>query len=153
MPLSYGIYFDFLGGNLPVCFTQLRMLLEQLAKCSMSDLKYPDLTFFQERIKSLETEMERERGSLTELIRIVAPEGVPLWRNLSRDWIHFKSFDRIVTIISERKDIPGWSLTVPIGYRDTELPEIDELGKYITQFRQILAKNVEKWKAKSFKNA
>src|SRR3989304_6063539 len=69
MPLSYGIYFDFLGGNLPVCFTQLRMLLEQLAKCSMSDLKYPDLTFFQERIKSLETEMERERGSLTELIR------------------------------------------------------------------------------------
>jgi hypothetical protein len=28
MPVSYGIYLDFLAGNLPVCFTQLRTLLE-----------------------------------------------------------------------------------------------------------------------------
>lgn len=150
MPLSYGVYFDFLGGNLPVCFTQLRTMLEQLVKCSMSDRNYPELPFFQERIKTLEDEMQSERLSLTRLIETVAPEGVSMWRDLSRDWVHFKSFDRIVTIVSERKDVPGWSLTVPIGYGDTELPEIDELGKCISQFRQILAKHVEEWKSKVF---
>jgi hypothetical protein len=56
-----------------------------------------------------------------------------------------------VTIISEREDVPGWSLTIPIGYSDTELPEIDELGKYINQFRQILARIVEEWKSKVFR--
>ena len=150
MPVSYGIYFDYLGGNLPVCFAQLRTLLEQLAKCFMSDMRHPDLPFFQQRITALENEMEREHLSLTKLIEMVAPEGVPMWRSLSRDWVHFKSFDRIVAIISERQDVPGWSLTVPIGYSDTELPEIDELAKHVSGFRQILAKKVEEWKRKAF---
>jgi len=153
MPISYGIYFNYLGGNLPVCFTQLRTLLEQLAKCFMSDVRHPDLLFFHERIKALENEMERERLSLTNLIEMVAPEGVSIWRNLSKDWVHFKSFDRIVAIVSERQDVPGWSLTVPIGYSDTELPEIDELGKYVSRFRQILAKNVKEWKRNTFTNS
>ena len=153
MPVSYGIYFDYLGGNLPVCFAQLRTLLEQLAKCFMSDVRHPDLSFFQERIRALENEMERDHLSLTKLIEMVAPEGVSTWRSLSRDWVHFKSFDRIVAIVSERQDVPGWSLTVPIGYSDTELPEIDELGKCVSGFRQILAKNVEEWKRKAFTNS
>ena len=153
MPLSYGIYFNFLGGNLPVCFTQLRTLLEQLVKCSMSDRTYPDLSFFQERIKSLEEAMKRERLSLTKLIETAAPDGASIWRNLSRDWVHFKSFERIVTIVSERQDVPGWSLTIPIGYGDTEVPEIGELGNYVSQFRQILVKTAEEWKAKVFINS
>lgn len=116
----------------------------------MSDVRHPDLPFFQRRITALENEMEREHLSLTKLIEMVAPEGASMWRSLSRDWVHFKSFDRIVAIISERQDVPGWSLTVPIGYSDTELPEIDELGKCASRFRQILAKNVEEWKRKAF---
>jgi hypothetical protein len=150
MPVSYGIYFDYLGGNLPMCFTQLRALLEQLAKCFMSDARHPDLPFFQERIVALEKEMERDHMTLTKLIETVAPEGASMWRSLSRDWVHFKSFDRIVAIISGRQDVPGWSLTVPIGYSDTELPEIVELGKCVSGFRQILGKNVEEWKRRSF---
>jgi hypothetical protein len=152
MPLSYGIYLDFLAGNLPVCFAQLRTLLEQLAKCSASDRKYPELAFFQERVRALEDSMGHDRLSLSKLIEIVAPEGLPIWRNLSKDWIHFRGFDRIVTIVAERQDVPGWSLTIPIGYSDTELPEIEELGKYISQFRRILAKDVEDWKQKVFEH-
>ena len=152
MPVSYGIYLDFLAGNLPVCFTQLRTLLEQLAKCAMSDSEYPELAFFQEKVRALEDMMKRKQLNLTELIGMVATEGSMMWRNLSKDWVHFRSFERIVSIVTERSDVPGWSLTIPIGYSDTELPEIRELGNYISQFRRILAEVVKEWKARVFKH-
>ncbi len=152
MPVSYGIYFDFTGGNLPACFTQLRTLLEQLAKCFMSDRDYPELPLFQEKIKTLESLMQNERLSLTELIGGVSSTGVPIWRNLSKDWVHFKGFDRIVEIVTERQDVPGWGLTIPIGFTDTELPEIEELGGTVSQLRQILAKNIEEWKDTVFRS-
>lgn len=49
-PLSQGIYLDFLTGNIPSCFMQLRMLIEQLAVCFQADLKYPGGDFFQEQV-------------------------------------------------------------------------------------------------------
>ena len=151
MPVSYGIYLDFMAGNLPVCCTQLRTLLEQLAKCSVADREYPEFPFFRERIVALEEKLKREHVSLTDLIGAVSEEGPPMWRVLSKDWVHYLSFERIATIVMERQDVPGWSLTIPIGYSDTELPEIEELGKYVAQFREILRKNVEEWKT-SFTN-
>jgi hypothetical protein len=39
LPLSYGIAFDFLGGNLIASFMQMRALLEQLAKCYLADVE------------------------------------------------------------------------------------------------------------------
>jgi len=38
LPLSYGIFFDFLAGNLVASFMQARTLLEQLAKCYLADI-------------------------------------------------------------------------------------------------------------------
>jgi hypothetical protein len=147
MPVSYGIYLDFMAGNLPVCFTQLRTLLEQLAKCSVADREYPELPFFRERIIALEEKLKREHVTLTDLIGTMSEDGSLMWRVLSKDWVHYLSFERIATIVMERQDVPGWSLTIPIGYSATELSEIEELGKYVAQFRQVLRKTVEEWKA------
>jgi len=37
MPLSYGIYLDFLLGNIPACMMQLKTMLEALVKCYYTD--------------------------------------------------------------------------------------------------------------------
>jgi hypothetical protein len=152
MPLSYSIYLNFLVGNLPVCFTQLRILLEQLAKCFLSDRDYPDFLFFQQKLTELEEQMRTRRLSLTKIVELLNTDGIAIWRSLSENWVHMKGFEKIVKVVQERDDVPGWGLTVPIGYTDTELPEIEELGKSVNQFRQILAKSLEQWKMKNFPN-
>lgn len=146
MPVSYAIRLDFLAGNLPASFMQLRVLLEQVAKCFFSDLNYPDLSFFQEKMVMLEAEML----SSTKRIEMLEPTAAPLWTRLSNDWVHMKYLERIVRVVVERGDVPGYGLVIPIGLSDTELPEIEELGQSIAQFRVILANTVEKWKSKVF---
>jgi hypothetical protein len=44
MPFSYGIYADLLLGNLPVCFIELRLIVESLAKCYIAE-SYSDKEF------------------------------------------------------------------------------------------------------------
>ena len=56
MPLSGAIWLDVLSGNLPVCFVEIRSVLESLVKCYLADLRYPDQEFFQERLRLLEEE-------------------------------------------------------------------------------------------------
>src|SRR5262245_22836569 len=53
-PYSYGMYLELVAGNLPVCFIELRLLLETLTKCYLADLKYPNLSFFQDKLDSLQ---------------------------------------------------------------------------------------------------
>ena len=148
MPISYAIHLDFLTGNLPACFMQLRTLLEQLAKCFLSDLKYQDLAFFQDKMVKLEA----EGVSLTKTIETVEPKAVPLWSRLSNDWVHMKYLKRTVNVVLERGDVPGYGLVIPIAYSETELPEIEELGKSIIDYRTMLAKTIEKWKAQVFRD-
>ena len=50
MPVSYAIYVELLSGNLPVCFSQLRLMLESLAKCYLADLAFGDVSFFPTRL-------------------------------------------------------------------------------------------------------
>jgi hypothetical protein len=45
MPLSYGIYVDLLAGNILVCFMELRLMLESLVKCYLSDLNLNSASF------------------------------------------------------------------------------------------------------------
>lgn len=142
MPIPYAINLDFLTGNLPACFMQLRTLLEQLAKCCLSDLRYQDLAFFQDKMMKLEA----EKVGSTRTIESVEPKAVSLWSRLSNDWIHMKYLNRIVNVVLERGDVPGYGLVIPIAYSETELPEIQELGKSIADYRAMLAKTIEKWK-------
>ena len=50
-PFSCAIHTDVLTGNLPACFMELRLMLESLAKFYLADSKYPEQTFFQERLE------------------------------------------------------------------------------------------------------
>jgi len=56
LPLGYAIYLDMLTANLPVCFMQLRLLLESLSKSCLADRRNLRPSFFPEKLESIESE-------------------------------------------------------------------------------------------------
>lgn len=141
MPVSYALYLDLRSGNLPVCFSQLRLLLESLAKCYMADLTFGDESFFHTRLELL-----RERKpNISKLMEEVGDKlgvgdcFVALWRELSEDWVHTKGIaDKILDHLAERKGVPVWSLVIPMNYDKSDLSVLDELHTRILQFRHLL---------------
>ncbi len=144
-PLAQGVYLDFLAGNVPSCFMQLRMLVEQLARCFEADAEYSGKGFFQDKLVNLEAEMSRTRRSLSSLISSLDNRAVDLWRNLSNRWVHMRHFEPIVESILG-PGVPGYALTVPSPYTTTDIQDIAELRATVTMFRKILVPIMEKWK-------
>jgi len=145
-PFSCAIHTDVLTGNLPACFMELRLMLESLAKCYLADSKYPEQTFFQERLRLL----EGEKRSISKLLedlgeRLGLDFAAPLWHKLSQDWVHTKGvMDKFVGEI-EKSRVPLWALVVPMNYTDNDLDALEELRKRISQFKELLAATAEKY--------
>jgi len=150
MPFSYAIHVDMLTGNIPACFMELRLMLESLVRCYVADLKYPDRTFFQERLELLDAENKREKKSTSKLMdELGAGLGLDfstLWHKLSQDWIHTKGImDRVVTQVVEKSDVPPWALVIPMNYAESDLDTINELRNRISKFRSLLTTVMEKY--------
>lgn len=146
LPLSCAVNFDFLGGNLPACFMQLRLLIEQLAKCFFADLNYQDLNLAGDKIEHLETEKGRH---ITRIVTELNPDNKALYSVLSNDWVHLKHLKPIVRAF-ERKDVP---MLVPVPCSKNELPEIEELGRALHIYRSVLADAMQRWKTGIFSRA
>ena len=144
-PLAQGVYLDFLAGNVPSCFMQMRMLVEQLARCFKADVEHPGKEFFQNKLVKLEAEMSRTRQSSSGLISSLDGRAVALWRKLSNRWVHMRRFEPIVQSIMG-PGVPGYALTVPSPYTITDVQDIAELGATVSMFRKILIPIMEKWK-------
>ena len=112
VPFSYAILCDLLVGNLPACFMELRFMLESLAKCHTAELPSEEV-FFETKILSLEQKLEKEKVSLSKLM---------------------KYFGEIIGIGSE----PPYSLILPSSYTDDDLQILHELAKQVSMFRTIL---------------
>ncbi len=143
MPFSYAIHVDMLAGNIPVCFMELRLILESLVRCYVADLKYPDRTFFQKKLELLDEENKREKKSTSKLMdelgKKLGLNFVALWGKLSQDWIHTKGImDRVVAQVIEKSDVPPWALVVPMNYAESDLDAINELRNHISNFRSLL---------------
>lgn len=147
-PLSNGILLDFLAGNLPACFMQLRTLIEQLAKCFNADTQFPEESFFQDRLKKLEKKMVMEKSSLWKLVESLGGDIAPIWGQLSEYWIHMRGFRRIVDAVTAR-GVPSYALVLPMTYDDTEGPDIAELGQSIRHFRTVLDLTIQSWKSQN----
>lgn len=149
MPSSYAIYLDLIAANLPVCFIELRLLLESLVKCYLADLRHSDQSFFQERLKSLEQSERNISKLMRELGKDigVGDEFVDLWSELSEDWVHTRGVaSKVVTHVIERADIPPWALVVPMNFVQSDLDTLNELSKQISRFRSLLKISTEKYK-------
>jgi len=151
MPSSYAIYINWLIGNLPTCFMELRLILEVLVKCYLADLEYPDKNFFQEKLELLEKELIRNNTSTSRLMKDLGKklglknDFIALWGELSKDWIHTKGVvDRVVNQIIKSR-VLSWPLVIPINYSKDDLDTIEELGKRISQFRNLLKATIENY--------
>jgi hypothetical protein len=141
-PLSFGIYMDLLIGNMPCCFLQLRVLVEQMGKTRYADREYSDEQFFQDRLRKVEDKIARRELSLTGIIRgCLGEEAVTLWRDLSERWVHVKSLGRVVEAIEA--DPSRLNLVMPTLLTEADLPDLVELQNGVATFRRILAQSMK----------
>jgi hypothetical protein len=145
MPLSYGVYTDLLVGNLPCCFMQLRVLIEQLGKTRYSERGSSQKEPFQEKLTDLETKIAQRKISLTQVIRgSLGHETAELWAGLSERWIHVKGLRRIIEAVEA--DSSRLNLVMPMPLTEADLPDLVELQKGVATFRRVLAQTVGEWK-------
>lgn len=149
LPYSYAIYLELLAANLPVCFIELRLLLETLVKCYLADLKYPNLSFFQEKLDALQRAQPNISRLMNEMGKEVGAgdQFYAMWKGLSEDWVHTKGFvNNVIARVSTKADAPPWALSVPMNYVQSDLVAIDELRSQISIFRNLLKSSIEKYK-------
>lgn len=150
MPFSFGIYTDFLTGNLPVCFFQLRLMLEAMVKCYYADSRYPPHLFFRQKLELIETEnktVSRLMKEVESILMIKKEKITSIWREISKEWIHPKGvIDRIVNAIIEGEETPPYGLVLPMYYKKRDVDDIKELVRQITKFRELLNSVIESWK-------
>jgi hypothetical protein len=142
LPLSYGIAFDFLGGNLIASFMQMRALLEQLAKCYLADVEDINAEhdgFFQNRLRFIESSR-----SIAKSVGSLGSDALKLWGKLSDNWVHMMRLEKLVTAVSER-GIPSYGTIVPIVYDAEDMPDIVEFTNCIKMLRALLKDTVERW--------
>lgn len=143
-PLSYGIFYDFLGGNLMASFMQARTVLELLAKCYLADTEEIEPAhdgFFQNRLAFIENSHK-----ITESIQSLGSDSFELYRALSADWVHMARLEKLVSAVSERHRFPTYGIIVPINYDEQDIPDIIELTQCVKKLRESVSHTVERWK-------
>jgi len=146
LPFSYAIYLELLAANLPVCFIELRLLLETLVKCYLADLKYPALPSAQEKLASLDRNISKLMDEIGEEIGVGDKFRI-MWNSLSENWAHTKGLaNNVVTHVIEKENIPPWALGVPMHYVQDDLETINELRQQISIFRNLLELSIKAYK-------
>jgi len=142
MPQSNAIYADILLGNIVACFNELRLMIESLAICYWADLKFPELSFFEEKLQLL----GEEERSISKYLRDLDKEAIALWGQVSQEWVHTRGImAKLVTEITQKSEVPAWALTIPMAYTLGDMDMVDDLGRKVSQFRALLKATVCRW--------
>lgn len=142
MPFSYALYAEALAANLPACFMQIRLVVESLALCYLADARYPDLAFFEDKLKRLEADGYRASRCMKEVDAELGLEDefIRLWGRLSGDWIHTRGVvGKVVDSILVTSEVPAWALVIPMSYAQSDLETLEELRKRVSQLRGLLS--------------
>lgn len=145
-PVSGAIHLNALAGNLPGCYSALRLALESLVKCYLADIRYPDQGFFRDRIRLLEEPPDRKRRSTTssfmeEWDKLLERDdgSTALWKELSQMWVHARGvMEGITNRIVQQRDAPAWGMVLPQAYTMGDMTTLDELKGTLFQFRSLL---------------
>lgn len=147
MPGSYSIVANLLVGSLPSCLRELRFIVESLAKCFLADLRYPEASFFAERLETLGRETradgrspKREYEFLEELGQLLDDRGeaLALWGSLSREGHVYGYMERVVRNIVDRDNVPGYALVIPMNYARGDRGDLGELYEYTRRVRSLV---------------
>ena len=143
-PSNSGIYVNFFTGNLPVCFFQLRFMLEALIKCYVADSKYPSHLSCQQKLNLLEIENKNTTQIINEAKKILNVEKggdiKKLWDDLSNEWVHPMS-----TMKASFNKIESLKYDGVYLYKEEDIQEIEELKNKIIKFREIFNLIIESW--------
>lgn len=151
MPGSYSLVANLLLNGLPSCLRELRFIVESLAKCYLADLRYPEASFFAERLDALGREArtdgrnpKREYEFLEELGQILGDRGeaLALWGRLSREGHAHGYMERIVGNILNRDNVPGYALVIPMPYSSGDRGDLDELYEYTRRVRGLVSETM-----------
>jgi hypothetical protein len=149
-PVAYGVYIDLLIGNLLAFFMELRLLLESLAYCYMAKFFPGDYSLNKIYQHVSTSKVIKEFGEMARL----GNEPIKLWGKLSEDWCHALEITEggpkgmIARVIEhlDRYFIPPFS-SIPLLYEvfwEETSYLIDEAGKRMSEFRQILKSVITK---------
>ena len=153
---SYSILLNFLSGNLPSCFYDLRLMLETLSICYIAGKEYPEDMFFFDKIKGIEEKLKSQKNqkckgfSLSKLMKKFGEEvsGDPkaLYHKISDNWIHIIQYiKRFAEHIMEGGKIPSFMILPIVTYDKDDLEYIKKLGQYLKDFRNIMKEALEKY--------
>lgn len=141
-PQSSGIFISLLSGNIVKCFTTLRLLLESLVMSYFADMKYSDKNFFLEKLMTLEKERDKQKISISKLMKKLGHDYVALWSRLSNDWIHSIGLSRKI-IEGMSNGVPAWALGLPMNFGKSDLNALTELKESVSVFRELLKRTIE----------
>ena len=145
LPVSGAIHLNALAGNLPGCYSALRLALESLVKCHLADTHHSSQGFFPDRICSLQEPPNGKRKSTTSLMKewdkLVGREdrAAALWKELSEVWVHARGImEGIVDRIVQHPAAPAWGIVLPQAFMMGDMSTLDELKRRLSQFRSLL---------------
>jgi len=148
MPLSYGIFYNMMIGNLPACYFQMRVILEGLVKSLIADVRFPEYPFFEPKLDSLERVLSEARLSFPKMCRLLMPMAIKkedmnlivnLWKDLSEKWVHAKGVvKKIVDKIVKETGSPPWSIIIPVLYDENDISDLQEFVHYIKELRKVI---------------
>jgi len=144
-PVSGAIHLNALAGNLPGCYSALRLALESLVKCYLADMRYPDQGFFRDKICLLEDSPNGKRRTTTSFMEewdklLERQNGsAALWKELSQMWVHARGImEGITNRIVQQTDAPVWGIVLPQAYTMGDMTALNELQRKLSQFRSLL---------------
>jgi hypothetical protein len=131
--------------NLPACFVELRLMLESLAKCYMAEKYTDEKVFFEVRIAILEDFIKKQRISTSKVMkdfgRDTSLKNKPqkLWCKISESWAHTRGFVKtIINYLITEEMLPSYAIIIPSSYSENDLTCLEQLGDYISEFREII---------------
>ena len=144
MPLSYGILYDFLFGNLPACFMQLRTITETLVKAYYADTVETD--FFETKLQRFEKLLKEKQISTSKVFKWLEKESpeasriaLRIWGKCSENWVHPYGWSkRFVDAIVKQGAPPAHSLGIPTRYSEGDRESLTELKKALQSLRSLL---------------
>jgi len=123
--------------------------LETLVKSYISDIQFPDRSFYQERMELLDKDNREFNRNITKMMVYLGErlgienEFKDLWKEISDKWIHTKGImNNIVENITEHSNAPPWGFIIPMEYTKDDIKELKQLNENVFSFRNLLKKSI-----------
>jgi|APSaa5957512535_1039671.scaffolds.fasta_scaffold54955_3 hypothetical protein len=132
-PLSYGIFVSLLSGNLPSCFSQLRILIEFYAMMILSKKNFPEDDSFTQMKKI----QKQYRKNTSKMMKECDPKIYELWKSLS-SWMHGITYSRKAVRNVIKGQVSQYHMIHPALYDKKDFEQLFELKFQIRAFRKII---------------